>query len=215
MEDPAGTAVFQRLKSFMIAADFSVTMSGGGTVEVGAIVATPAFTAAYVDGPPDTAVLTDTDGTAPKNVVSTPTAFASNASFTKTVNNASVTFTITATQGSESDTSTAAYAWRPRVFYGVAAAGVDTEAEVEVLPSSALASSRAATLVVAPGAAQYIYYAYPASYGAATFTVGGFEGGFDLITATLSITNANGVTQDYRVYRSTNANLGSTTVTVT
>lgn len=44
--------------------------------------------------------------------------------------------------------------------------------------------------------------------------MGGFEGGFDLITSTLSITNAYGVTQNYRLYRSTNPSLGATTVTV-
>ncbi len=213
MEDPGGTPKFQLLKSFMIAPDFSVSMSGGGTVEVGATVTTPAFTASYVDGPPDTATLTDTEGHT-KDVTSTPTSFASSNNFTKTANNATVTFTLTADKGDEEDTSQATYAWRPRVFYGVASAGVDTEAEVEALPSSALASSRAATLSVSPGAGQYIYYAYPASYGAATFTVGGFEGGFDLVNATLSITNSNGVTQDYRLYKSTNANLGSTTVVV-
>lgn len=212
MEDPASTGKFQRLKSFMIAPDFSVTLSGGGTVEVGATVSAPAFTASYVDGPPSTATLTDTEAHS-QNVTSTPTSFSSAYNFTKTVNNASVTFTLTADKSSESDTSQVSYAWRPRAFWGVGS-GVDTEAEVEVLASSGLIASRAATFTVSPGAGQYIYYAYPASYGAATFTVGGFEGGFDLVSATLSITNANGVTQDYRLYKSTNANLGSTTVTV-
>ncbi len=88
------------------------------------------------------------------------------------------------------------------------------EAEVEALASSGLQSSRARTITVTAGVGEYIWYAYPASYGAATFTIAGFEGGFDLITSTLSITNANGVTQNYRLYRSTNPSLGLTTIVV-
>ncbi len=197
-----------------IAAAFAVDLVGGGTVEVGASVVDPAFTVGYAGGLATEAVLSDSDGSADV-VLATPfTSVTSPNTFTKTANNASVAFTVNALKGAIAGAASAAYAWRPRAYWGVGIAGLSTEAGIEALASSALASSLARTITAAPGAAEYIYYAYPASYGAATFTVGGFEGGFDLISAAISVTNAHGVTQDYRLYRSTNPNLGSTTVTV-
>lgn len=60
---------------------------------------------------------------------------------------------------------------------------------------------------------QYIFFAIPVSMGAASFKVGGFEGGFELIK-TFMYTNSQGHQENYYVYKSANANLGSTTVTV-
>lgn len=214
MDDGAGAIAWSKVKPFMLAPDFSASLSGGGTVEVGATVATPAFTASYVDGPPTTATLTDNDGNAAQNVVSTPSSFASAYSFTKTANNASVTFTLAATKGVESDSAQASYAWRPRVYWGVGVDGLTTESHIEALANNALASSRSRSFTLAPGSGEHMYYAFPSSYGTPTFTVGGFEGGFDLV-GTVSVTNANGVAQNYLLYKSTNANLGSTNVVVT
>jgi hypothetical protein len=127
-----------------------------------------------------------------------------------------VTFTLSANKGALNDTAQASYTWRPRCYYGVSNnASGNSEAFIEALASNQLQSSRNATLSVNPGGGEYIYYAYPTAYGAATFTVGGFEGGFNLVSTTISVTNANGVTQDYTLYRSTNPSLGSTTVVVT
>lgn len=74
-----------------------------------------------------------------------------------------------------------------------------------------LSSSKSKTFSVNAGEGQYIYYAIPASFGTPTFYVGGFEGGFDVIK-TFDFTNASGYTTSYNVWKSTNANLGSTTV---
>lgn len=214
MDSGSGAIAWSRVKPFMLAPDFDVSLSGGGTVEVGATVATPAFTASYVDGPPDTASFADSDGNTAQNVVSTPTSFASAYSFTKSSNNATVTFTLTAGKGVESDIAQATYAWRPRVYWGVGVNGLSTEAHIEALANSALASARSRSFTLSPGSGEHIYYAFPSSYGTPTFTVGGFEGGFELV-GTVSVTNANSVTQNYLLYKSTNANLGSTNVVVT
>lgn len=214
MENPVGTPVFAPFKASMLAPDFSASLSGGGTVEVGQPVATPAFTASYVAGPATALTFSDSDGNTPQNVLSTPSAFSSAYSFTKTANNAVVTFTLAAVKGSETSSPTAQYAWRPKVFWGNGAAGLSTEADIEALANSALASSRARTFTLAPGAAQYIYYAIPSSYGTPTFTVGGFEGGFQLVASAVSVTNGYGVAQNYDLWRSTNPNLGSTQVVV-
>ena len=76
-----------------------------------------------------------------------------------------------------------------------------------------LASNNSKTFTVNAGVGQYIYYAHPASFGTPVFNVGGFEGGFDLIK-TFDYTNASGFKESYKVWKSTNANLGNTTVVV-
>lgn len=79
--------------------------------------------------------------------------------------------------------------------------------------SGEYATSRAKTFTLTAGEGQHIYYAFPASWGTPTFKVGGFEGGFNLLT-TFDHTNASGATVSYAVWKSTNANLGKTTVEV-
>ena len=93
----------------------------------------------------------------------------------------------------------------------VDADGVD-DAFVQGLTKE-LASNNTKTFTVTAGVDKYIYYAHPASFGTPVFNVGGFEGGFDLIK-TFDYTNASGFTESYKVWKSTNANLGNTTVVV-
>lgn len=64
---------------------------------------------------------------------------------------------------------------------------------------------------VTAGAGEYIYYAFPATNADPTFSVGGFDGGFDLVK-TFEFQNASGHTESYKVFRSTNPGLGETTV---
>lgn len=74
-------------------------------------------------------------------------------------------------------------------------------------------SEKGKTFTVTAGPDQYIWYAVPESWGACTFKVGGFDGGFSLVK-TYVHTNASGGSTRYNIYRSDNANLGKTTVTV-
>lgn len=216
VDDGSGNPSWRKLSFDDIDPAFNASLSGGGTVEVGANVVNPSFTASYTGGPATSASITDSDGN-PALVLSSPfTAGTFSRTYNKTANNASVSFTLSANKGALNDTAQASYTWRPRCYYGVSNnASGNSEAFIEALASSQLQSSRNATLSVNPGGGEYIYYAYPTAYGAATFTVGGFEGGFNLVSTTISVTNANGVTQDYTLYRSTNPSLGSTTVVVT
>ena len=64
---------------------------------------------------------------------------------------------------------------------------------------------------VTANAGEYIYYAFPATNADPTFSVGGFDGGFDLVK-TFDFQNASGHTESYKVFRSTNPGLGETTV---
>jgi hypothetical protein len=130
--------------------------------------------------------------------------------------NTTITFRLTASDGTDSPQSNINIYFNNNVFFGVSSVtGGYTEANVEGLANTVLLSSntRARTFTVTAGAGEYIIYAYPTRLGTATFTVGGFEGGFQS-PETVSITNSAGYTENYYVYRSTNPSLGTTTVVV-
>lgn len=59
---------------------------------------------------------------------------------------------------------------------------------------------------------QYLYIIIPADSSYSTFTDGGFESPFEP-AVTITITNSLGVQLAYKYYRSTNAQIGSVTVT--
>ena len=79
--------------------------------------------------------------------------------------------------------------------------------------SKGLQASKGKTFTVNAGENEHIFYAVPSRYGTCMFNVGGFDGGFSKVT-TFDFVNASGFKESYDVYKSTNDNLGSTTVTV-
>lgn len=100
--------------------------------------------------------------------------------------------------------------WQWRVYWGADVNTSLTEAQVEALTSSSLKSGRTGTYTITATGGKYLYVCYPASFGAASqFTVNGFVTTFQLVTSTLSVTNAYGATTDYRVYRSEDLQNGS------
>ena len=110
--------------------------------------------------------------------------------------------------------ATAQIKWLPKVYYGTAAIPEEINSAFLLgLSNGVLATSRTRTFTITAGSGQYIWYASPANYGACAFSVGGFDGGFEAAQI-VSVVNASGYTQNYYVYRSSNANLGSTTVVV-
>lgn len=76
-----------------------------------------------------------------------------------------------------------------------------------------LSDNKKRTITVNAGVGQYIIYAYPARLGNVEFWVENFEGGFEPAVEQ-SLTNASGYTETYKLYRSTNPNLGETTVEI-
>ncbi len=94
------------------------------------------------------------------------------------------------------------------IYYG---AGAQPESPDDLVKS--LSGSRKRTFTVTAGEGDYIWYALPVRLGECTFKVGGFEGGFELLS-TGDFTNAYNFTEEYRIYRSANAGLGTTTVEV-
>lgn len=198
---------------------FNITsFAGGSLVELGATVTTPAFTASYASPPDVTAnavVLTDTEATPPKDVTSTPTSFTSNGTFTKTSYGNAVTFTLTANKGAVMRTAVTTDTWVQKVFWGPSSsAGPYDAAFIVGLASNTLATSRSRSFTVTAGLTDKIYYAFRSAYGTPTFNVGGFDGGFELIASAVSVTNGHGITENYDVWRSVQANLGTTTVAV-
>ena len=99
------------------------------------------------------------------------------------------------------------------IFVDVAASDAEINSELILSFQKGLQGGRAKTFTVNAGAGQHIFYALPTSYGACSFNVGGFDGGFSKVS-TFEFTNAQGHAENYDVYKSTNANLGNTTVKV-
>lgn len=210
-----------QLTQDMILPAFAISgfSTASSIVEVGQSVPTPAFTASYSlppDAVPNSVVLTDNAGTPAKDVTLTPLGFSSNGTFVQNVYGGSYTFTLTAKRGTNTKVATTSVTWTQKVFWGVSVVpGAYNEAFIEGLASNALATSRARTISVNAGLGQKIYYAYRNAYGDATFTVGGFSGGFTKVAASVPVTNINGFTENYEVWESDNPNLGATTVVVT
>lgn len=124
--------------------------------------------------------------------------------------------TITLTVTDERDavvTKSVTISFQPKVYWGVSNKASLESADILALANSALSSSRTRTFSVNAGAGEYIYYAIPSNFGTPTFNVGGFDGGFVKV-GTVNHQNASGYTQNYDVWKSVNAALGQTSVTV-
>jgi hypothetical protein len=189
-----------------VAPAFTISLAGGGFVEVKHSIVHPAFTATY-STPPTSAVLTDSVPNSPQNVISTPTSFSSTHTYVGNTFNSSVTFTLTAGNGIVTKTANTTLTWVQRTYYGVGPAGQNSAAFITSLGGQFLTNSQPTSFNVTAGVNQYIYFA-------PTFSVGGFAGGFNLVSNTIAVTNAFGFTENYQLWQSTNANLGNTTVVV-
>lgn len=99
------------------------------------------------------------------------------------------------------------------VYYGVATAPATYDSAFILTLTKNLRSSKLTSFSVTAGEGQYIYYCIPTRFGTASFKVGGFDGGFSLV-ATISFTNTSGYAENYYIYKSDNANLGATSVSV-
>ena len=220
VEGPPGTFTISisGLTQDMILPAYTVSLSltGGLLRDLGQSVVSPAFTAAY-NRPPAAAVLTDTDGNPPTDVIATPTSFSSPFSFIRNVFGQSVTFSLTANEaGGPSKVATQAMTWTNRVFFGNAVTpGAYNEAFIEGLPNNPLTTVKGRVFTSTAGATERIYYVLRSAFGTPNFNVGGFDGGFHLAAAAVSVTNAFGIAENYDVWESDNVNLGTIQVTVT
>ena len=118
------------------------------------------------------------------------------------------TYTLNVSDGQTSASRSVSVSFANRIYYG-AAADLTTVTAL----TSLLSNDPERTITVTAGAGEYIIYAIPARLGDVTFFVSGFEGGFE-DPVEQALTNASGYQETYKVYRSTNANLGNTTVEI-
>lgn len=121
---------------------------------------------------------------------------------------ATTTFRLDVSDGDTSATKTATVTAANQIYYGAAADFSTVTSFTKVL-----SDNKKRTITVNAGQGEYIIYAYPARLGEVTFFVDSWEGGFEPAVEQ-SITNASGYTETYKLYRSTNANLGETTVEI-
>ena len=126
--------------------------------------------------------------------------------------NSNKTFTLSANDGEKNFSKSIGFNFLNGRYWGVSQATNYDSAFILSL-SKELSSSRAKTFTVNCGEGQHIFYCIPTSFGTPTFTVGGFSGGFNKVN-TLQFTNSSGFTESYDVWKSTNSNLGNTTVVV-
>ena len=97
-------------------------------------------------------------------------------------------------------------------YCGVSSSNIYDSGFIKTL-SKELSSSKGKTFTVDCGEGQFIFYCVPTRFGNCSFKVGGFEGGFNKVN-TIEFTNASGYVESYDIYKSTNSNLGNTTVVV-
>lgn len=214
METSPGVMNWSVLTQDMISPAFAITFisSQPTTLEVGQSLVTPAFTATY-NRTPSSVILTDNQGSPPKNVTGTPTTFSSNATITKNTVAAQAIFTNTAVNAAITKTANITFTWEQKNYFGVGTPGQSSSAFILSL-TGFLTLVQPTSFTVSPNSSQKIYFASRAAYGAPTFSVSGFFGGFTLNSNTVSVTNLHGFTELYQIWESNNLNLGTTTVTV-
>jgi hypothetical protein len=126
----------------------------------------------------------------------------------------STIMTATATDGNITSTSTITFNFYNNVYYGVSTNTGLTGDGINNNLTSIVSNTKTRTFNVSPSVGEYIYYAYPVRLGSsAIFTVGSFSGGFEN-AYTSGVTNNNNYYEDFYIFRSTNANLGSVSITV-
>lgn len=216
----AESASWRQLDQDDITPGFTITsFIGGGTVEIGATVTNPAFTAAY-SALPTSAQITNTDGIDSPLALTTPfTSGTVVGSFHHTAA-ATVTFTLTAVETS-TETATRTLVFAPLTFGGVgtagatgATAGVNTA--VLVGATGTLANSgfnNQATYGPYTAASQKIYVLMIGASHTFKDATTGFA--FPMLAPTsVSFVNQQGATVAMSMYESANPVIGTVTLNV-
>jgi hypothetical protein len=188
-------------------------------LELGADLVSPQFNAFVTGGNPLTLEeIIDTDGNASEDILGLLNPVTMPYTYTRNAIGGLVDFMLSADDGTGVVMDTERYLWQPRVYLGVAAAGVVDEAFVEALAENELRADKGISrLAQTWTAGQFIYVAIPQAYNPTDpldflVTIGGsgFPGGFVLDTAGLAITpnTPGGVPILYDVWRSSGAGIG-------
>lgn len=125
-------------------------------------------------------------------------------------------FTLTVSDSENSASSTVSYKFMNKVHHGAASIPDAYDSTFIFSLGGALKGNKNGSYTANVGDGQYFYIAMPTSYNNSdtlTGKIGGFDTDFGKV-ATIEHTNASGYTCDYNIYKSTNANLGSITMTI-
>lgn len=127
--------------------------------------------------------------------------------------NKSYSLVVTGAKG-ETDSASASFTFYNGVYYGVGNDDATTE-EIMAGLTKELRSDRKKTFTATAGKAQRHAFAIPSRYGTPTFkdVETGFQAGFDL-SDTFQFTNSSGYTEEYKLWLSSNMELGSMTIAV-
>ena len=126
---------------------------------------------------------------------------------------ATTTYTLAATSNSDVKKSkSATITFANGVYYGKSTTSTYNAALISGLTKQ-LSNSKNRTISVNAGDGEYIFYCIPSRLGTCSFNVGGFDGGFSKV-ATIEFTNSDNYAEKYDIYKSDNANLGNTNVTI-
>ena len=134
---------------------------------------------------------------------------------TKTFTGVTTTTTYTLVATSNSDvkkTKSATITFANGIYYGKSTASTYDSTLINSLIKQ-LSNSKSRTITVNAGAGEYIFYCIPSRLGTCNFNVGGFDGGFGKV-ATVNFTNSDNYAEKYDIYKSDNANLGNTNITI-
>jgi hypothetical protein len=124
------------------------------------------------------------------------------------------TYTLSATDGTTPTSAQTSILFRQKRYWGPNASTSLDDSQVIALANSEFSETRVKSMFEIACSAQYIYYAYPASFGAATFTVNGLlNTAWTLVTR--DFVNASGYTESYNIYRSDNLLTGFYQIVVT
>jgi hypothetical protein len=186
--------------------------SAGALVEVGASFPSVDFVATY-SVPPQSAAIYDNLTYVAQALSSPFTSFSKLGPFTSASPGTVVTFDLSATLGAVTKISSLTMEFTLRRYYGASSDVIYDEAFITGLSSSSLGASPTANFSATAGVREYVFFCLPTSYGTPTFSVGGFEGGFEQVASSVSVT-VNGVTTSYDVWRSVHAELGTINVAV-
>lgn len=198
---------------------FSITSfatTGATLVLAGATVVNPGFTASY-NQPASAVTLTDTLGHS--DAIALPgTAFVSPHSINFPAFGSSVTFTDTASSPLGSGARNVTITAGNNVYTGSAVdpgGGGYTAAFITSLAAS-LKGAPQGTYSENASALQSVFFAARSAAGLTTanFFVGGFPFACSRVAAAVAVTNANGVTENYDLFRSDNVGLGSFSLVV-
>src|SRR3972149_5571212 len=219
VEMPAGTVVRGRLTMDMILPAFSMTLAKTApngsvlTYRRGDTLTGLAASVSYVGGPPTSAEINHAFGGSTGGGDVDPGAWTfvdpwESASLAGSVRRdgadagADPTMTVLVTaQGTTEQSRSFQIRWTGDIWWGVGAAGLDEQAEIEALGNTLLATGAARTLTVSPST-QKVYFVAPETYGALTLRPSGIQ--VDMLAAIeLVMTNANGVARTCSVYETT------------